>query len=58
MKLKLECTRDDFHSVSKAVDQTRETSDTVKVPRGALAKLLRDHGHMISTFRNELEGEL
>lgn len=58
MKLKLECTRDAFHSVSRSVDQTRESSHTVKVPRAALAALLRDHGKLVSTFRNELEGEL
>lgn len=58
MKLKLECSHEDFHSVTKAIDQTRDSAETVKVPRAALSALLRDHGKLITEFKNELEGVL
>jgi hypothetical protein len=54
----LECSHEQFHELHEAVDRTRDCSETVKVPKTALAALLRDHGKLIRLHRNQLDGIL
>jgi len=55
-KLTLECSHDDFHAVHAALDGARKSAQAVKVPRAALAALLRDHGQMIAAFKDQIGG--
>lgn len=45
------CTQEQFEAIVSALDKTRASSDTVKVPREALAHLLRDHGDLHSILK-------
>lgn len=56
MKIKLECSHDDWHGLASAIDATRESSTTVKVDKGALDRLMRDHSKMVDMKKGELIG--
>ncbi len=43
----LTCSQEQFESVHEAVDKARQSSESVKVPRAALAALLMDHSKLI-----------
>lgn len=49
-----ECSLDQFQLLHRAIDATRATSTTVRVPKDALEALLRDHGRLIA--HHKLEG--
>lgn len=40
------CSQDQFEKIHQQLDQTRRTSETVKVDRAALTALLIDHGQL------------
>lgn len=46
----LTCSQDDFESIHAAVDKSRKTSQTVTVPRAAMAALLMDHSKLINNL--------
>lgn len=58
MKIKLECTHADWHELATAIDATRENSRTVKVDKGALDRLMKDHSKMVDVKKNELIGDV
>jgi hypothetical protein len=45
------CSQDQFEKIHQQLDQTRRTSETVKVDRAALAALLIDHGQLHATLK-------
>ena len=55
-RIVLECSSADFDAVHEAVERPRQNSETVKVPKAALAALLRDHGKLIRAHAHELDG--
>jgi hypothetical protein len=58
MRLKLDLPNEDFRALADAIDKTRPTSKVVAVDKTALAKLIADHGRLISEFRGEIGGNL
>lgn len=52
----LECSHEDFHALSVAVDRARKGSVSVSVPKVALEALIRDHGKLIRLYRGEIGG--
>lgn len=45
--LQLQTTTDQFHGLHASLEKTRRTSETVKVSREALTKLLIDHSRLL-----------
>lgn len=52
MSLKLQCSNDDFDALHEALDRVRSSSQTVKVDKGALRRLLNDHAALIREVRS------
>lgn len=48
------CSQDQFEKIHLQLEQTRRTSETVKVDRAALAALLIDHGALHTTLKTGL----
>lgn len=44
----LNCSQDQFEALHEATDKARKSSESVKVPRAALAALLMDHSKLIA----------
>lgn len=40
------CTEEEFNSLHKALEESRKSSEFVRVPRQALVNLLMDHAHL------------
>lgn len=43
----LTCSQDQFESLHEAVDKTRSTAATVKLPKAAIVALLMDHAKLV-----------
>jgi hypothetical protein len=56
MKVRLNCTHEQYHSLSLASGNARDGSKVVKVDIAALAALIADHGKLIAFHNNEIEG--
>lgn len=51
MAFKETCSQEQFDKIHQQLDQTRRTSETVKVDRAALSALLIDHGKLHSVLK-------
>ena len=58
MKYALKCTTSDWYCLISAVDKAREGSDSVKVPKAALDRLLKDHSQLVNLNKDVLTGDL
>ncbi|HEX6960197.1 MAG TPA: hypothetical protein VF194_19610 [Ferrovibrio sp.] len=54
MKLQLETTSHEFHDAHLALDKCRRSSESVKVSRQTLGRLLRDHSKMVSRLQGDV----
>lgn len=51
MRFDLKCTQDQFEKLHEQLEQTRRTSETVRVDRAAFAALLVDHGTLHTAMK-------
>lgn len=51
MAFKETCSQEQFERLHQQLDQTRRTSETVRVDRAALAALLIDHGQLHTVLK-------
>lgn len=58
MKIKLECTYDDWHGLSVAIDRARDGTKLISVDKDALARLMADHSQFINMKKGELVGDV
>ena len=51
---KLQCTDSDWHSLAVEIDKAREGTHTVRVDKGALDRLMKDHSNLLYYHREEI----
>lgn len=51
--MKLKTNTEQFESLHVALNKTRSTSETVRVPKQALVHILMDHNMMYDDLRNQ-----
>lgn len=55
MAPKLHCTDSDWHSLAVEIDKAREGSQTIRVDKGALDRLMKDYSNLLHYHRKELQ---
>lgn len=57
-KRQLLCSYEDWDVLARAVDKAKSDNGMVRVPRGALDRLMKDHSYFISENKKKLTGDL
>jgi len=54
MTPKLQCTDQDWHMLALEIDKARDGSHTIRVDKGALDRLMKDHSNLLHYHREEI----
>ena len=52
------CSYEDWDVLARAVDKAKTDNGMVRVPRGALDRLMKDHSHFVNENKRDLTGDL
>ena len=55
MTPKLKCSDSDWHTLALEIDKAREGTQTIRVDKGALDRLMKDHSSLLHYHRKEMQ---